>query len=200
MRYFLFAIFAILGYLLGSLNFSIIIGKLFYKTDVREYGSKNAGATNTLRTLGKIPAFTVLFLDAVKGVIAYFIAYLITKDYVISYVSATAAILGHNFPVFFGFRGGKGVITSLGAIFCLNPIIGGIVLAVAVLLIAVTKFVSLGSIFGAILAISLFFVMDRSLVKIILIFIIAGLLIYRHRSNVSRLIKGNENKITFKKS
>jgi len=199
MRYIILAVFAILGYLIGSLNFSIIIGKMFYKTDVRDHGSKNAGATNTLRTLGKIPAFTVLFLDAAKGVIACLLSYIITRDYIVSYTAATGAILGHNFPVFFGFRGGKGVITSLGAIFCINWQIGIIVLAASVAMIAIWKYVSLGAIFGSFLAIALFFVMDRSLPKIILIFIIAGLLIYRHRTNISRLLKGTENKLSFSK-
>ena len=192
-----YAIFAALGYLLGSLNFSLIIGKIFYKTDVRNHGSKNAGATNTLRTLGKLPAFIVLFLDATKGVAAYFLTYLITKDYLSAYISATAAILGHNFPIYFGFKGGKGVITSLGAIFCINPMLGVFVLAPALLLIAITKYVSLGSIFGALLAITLFFIFDNQPAKIVLILIIAGLLIYRHRANIVRLLKGTENKLTF---
>ena len=199
MKYIMLAVFAIVGYLIGSLNFSLIIGKLFYKTDVRDYGSKNAGATNTLRTLGKVPAFIVLFLDAIKGVIAYLAAYLLTKEHLPAYVAATAAILGHNYPVFFGFKGGKGVITSLGAIFCINPMIGGVVLTLSVLVIAISKYVSLGAVFGAFLAIALFLTLDFQIEKLVLILIIAGLLIYRHHANISRLFKGTENKISFKR-
>ena len=194
----MYALFAIAGYIIGSLNFSLIIGKIFYKTDVRDHGSKNAGATNTLRTLGKVPAFIVLFLDATKGVGAYFITYLITKDHLTAYVSATAAILGHNFPVFFGFRGGKGVITSLGAIFCMNPLLGLIILVSAVFVIAISSYVSLGAVFGAVTAITLFSIFDNSPEKLILILIITGLLVYRHRANIVRLYKGTENKLSFK--
>lgn len=194
-----YSIFIILGYLLGSLNFSIIIGKLFYKTDVREHGSKNAGATNTLRTLGKLPAILVLALDALKAVIAYFVAFLITKDTYISYTSATTAVIGHNFPVYFGFRGGKGVITSLLAIFCISPLIGGICLAFALVVIAISKFVSLGSILGAILALILVFSIDPINIKIILVSILAVMLIFQHRQNMKRLFNKTENKLSFSK-
>lgn len=194
-----YIIFIILGYLLGSLNFSIIIGKLFYKIDVREHGSKNAGATNTLRTLGKLPAIFVLILDAIKAVIAYFITYLITKDYYISYTSATTAVIGHNFPVYFNFRGGKGVITSLFAIFCISPIVALICLLFAVVVIALSKFVSLGSILSAILAMILIFIFDPVTIKIILIYILGIMLIIQHRQNIKRLINKTENKLSFTK-
>jgi glycerol-3-phosphate acyltransferase PlsY len=194
-----YIIFIILGYLLGSLNFSIIIGKLFYKIDVREHGSKNAGATNTLRTLGKLPAILVLILDAIKAVIAYFTAFLITKDYNISYTSATTAVIGHNFPIYFGFRGGKGVITSLLAIFCISPVIGWICLIFALIVISISKFVSLGSILSAILAIIFIFILDPVNIKIILICILGLMLIIQHRQNIKRLINKTENKLSFTK-
>lgn len=199
MDIFEYIIFIILGYLLGSLNFSIIIGKLFYKTDVREHGSKNAGATNTLRVLGKTPAIIVLVLDAIKAVIAYFVAFLITKNTYISYLAATTAVIGHNFPAYFGFRGGKGVITSLFAIFCISPLIGAIVLPFALIVIAISKFVSLGAILGAILALILVIFIDPVHIKIILISILVIMLIFQHRENVKRLLNKTENKISFKK-
>ena len=102
MKYLLYVIAALVGYLFGSLNFSIIIGKLFYKIDVREHGSKNAGATNTLRTLGTLPAVIVLIMDTFKAVAAYGVAYLFTRDLPTSYIAAITASLGHNYPVYFG--------------------------------------------------------------------------------------------------
>ena len=194
-----YVIFTVLGYLLGSLNFSIIIGKLFYKTDVREHGSKNAGATNTLRILGKTPAVLVLILDAVKAVIAYFLTFLLTKNVTLSYIAATGAVVGHNFPVYFGFRGGKGVITSLFAIFCISPMVGAIALVFALAVIAVSKFVSLGAILGAVLAVVLVFCVDPAGIKIILICILVVMLIFQHRANIQRLLNKTENKISFKK-
>jgi len=194
----MYAIFAVVGYLIGSLNFSIIIGKIFYKIDVREHGSKNAGATNTLRTLGKLPAIIVLILDSTKGILAFLITHAITKDNLTSYIAGTSASAGHSFPVFFGFRGGKGVITSIGTIFCINPILAAIILVAAVSVIAISKYVSLGAVFGAVLAVILFSIFDNTPEKLILIIIIAVLVIYRHRTNIGRLLKGTESKITFK--
>lgn len=192
----------IIGYLFGSLNFSIIIGKLFYHTDVREHGSKNAGATNTLRTLGTLPAVCVLVLDTVKAVVAYFVAFLITKDYAVSYLTATFASLGHNYPVYFGFKGGKGVTVSLGAVFCFSPLAGLCTLLVGVLVIAVSRFVSLGSISAAITApffVWIFCSSQYRVFALVLAIILALQIIIRHRANIKRLIAHNENKISFSK-
>lgn len=194
-----FIIFAILGYLLGSLNFSIIIGKLFYKIDVREHGSKNAGTTNTLRVLGKGPAIFVLLFDTFKAVIAYWVVLGITKNASISYVAAAAAVVGHNFPVFFGFKGGKGVATSLGACFCLNPLLGLFVLIIGVSTIALTRYVSVGSLAGSTSSIILFLFFDPNLLKLVLLVILTASMYIRHKENLKRLANHSENKISFSK-
>ena len=192
-------IFAILGYLLGSLNFSIIIGKLFYKIDVREHGSKNAGTTNTLRVLGKGPAIFVLLFDTFKAVITYWLVFAITKNLPISYVASAASVIGHNFPIFFGFKGGKGVATSLGACFCFNPLLGLFVLIIGVSTIAMTRYVSVGSLAGSTSSIILFAFFDPNPLKLILLAVLTVSMYIRHKENIKRLMNHTENKITFSK-
>lgn len=199
MIYWGYLLFAILGYLLGSLNFSIIIGKLFYKIDVREHGSKNAGTTNTLRVLGKGPAIFVLLFDTFKAVIAYWIVFAITKSNPLSYVAASAAVVGHNFPVFFGFKGGKGVATSLGACICLNPLIGLSVLLIGVGTIALTRYVSVGSLAGSTSSIILFAIFEPDPLKLILVTVLTVSMYARHHENLKRLWNHTENKISFHK-
>ncbi len=194
-----FILFAILGYILGSLNFSIIIGKLFYKIDVREHGSKNAGTTNTLRVLGKGPAIFVLLFDTFKAVIAYWIVFAITRNNPLSYVASAAAVVGHNFPVFFGFKGGKGVATSLGACFCLNPLLGLFVLIIGVGTIAITRYVSVGSLAGSTSSIILFAFFDPNPLKLVLLVVLTASMYIRHHENLKRLWNHTENKISFHK-
>lgn len=197
-----YILFAVLGYLLGSLNFSIIIGKLFYKVDVREHGSKNAGTTNTLRTLGKVPAIFVLLLDTFKAVIAYWLIFLLTQNVSYSYIGAATAVVGHNFPVFFGFKGGKGVATSLGACFCFDPLLGLYVLLVGVGMIAITGYVSVGSLSGSTSSIIFFAFLDHSPLKplkIVLLVVLTVSMYIRHHENLKRLWNHTENKISFKK-
>lgn len=194
-----YVIFAILGYLLGSLNFSIIIGKLFYHIDVREHGSKNAGTTNTLRTLGKAPAIFVLLFDTFKAVIAYWLTMLLIKNQQVSYIAAATAVLGHNYPVFFGFKGGKGVATSLGACFCLNPFLGLFVLLFGVGTIAISKYVSLGSLVGSTSSLFLFWFFDRDPLKLSILLFLTVLMYVRHHQNLKRLWNHTENKISFRK-
>lgn len=195
--------FIVVGYLFGSLNFSIIIGKLFYKTDVREYGSKNAGATNTLRVLGTVPAVCVLVLDTLKAVLAFLFTFWITKDRLISYLAATSASIGHNYPVYFGFKGGKGVTVSLGAVFCFHPLAGLCTLLTGVVIIALKRYVSLGSVTAAFSA--PFWVLlfcggsDLRGTAVFLTVILALQIIVRHRENIKRLVNHNENKISFHK-
>lgn len=195
--------FIVVGYLFGSLNFAIIIGKIFYKTDVREYGSKNAGATNTLRVLGTVPAVCVLVLDTLKAVFAFLFTFFITKDRFVSYLAATSASIGHNYPVYFGFKGGKGVTVSLGAVFCFHPLAGLCTLLTGVVIIALKKYVSLGSIAAAFSAPFwvLYFCRGSSLrsVAVLLTVVLALQIIIRHTANIKRLLNHNENKISFGK-
>ncbi len=203
MKYLLYVVAAVIGYLFGSLNFSIIIGKLFYKIDVREHGSKNAGATNTLRTLGTAPAVIVLIMDTFKAVAAYGVSYLLTKDLAVGYIAAVTASLGHNYPIYFGFKGGKGVTVSSGAVFCFNPLAGLCVFMTGVVVIIFSKFVSLGSILAAASApLWVWFFCKGSehfMLIIVATFILALQIIVRHHQNIKRLITKTENKISFKK-
>ena len=187
---------------------SVIISRKMAGFDVREKGSKNAGSTNVLRTVGKKAAIFTLICDVLKGVIAILIAMLIAKiakienPLLIKYVAGLAVALGHTFPIFFEFRGGKGVATSLGVLLMLNWKIGLISLIFALVLMAITKMVSVGSISAAILypILVLFMQEGKNFGVILLSFAIAGLVIFNHRSNIKRLKEGKENKLSFKKT
>ena len=208
---------AIIAYIIGSLNASIIISKVFLKEDIRNSGSGNAGATNMLRTYGKKMAIATLLFDVFKGVVAVILAGLVDKLLPgslregasfanshllgnLGYIAGLFVALGHNFPIFFGFKGGKGVATGIGVIFALNPAIGAIVLVVAISIMAITRIVSLGSIIGAALfpLLLLAFGLGKgsfSVVSIVIASLLALLVIVRHHSNIKRLINGTENKL-----
>ena len=202
---------AVLAYLIGSINFSIIFSKKFAGFDVREKGSGNAGTTNMLRSVGKKAAAITLICDILKGVVAigiaiglsyFFNAY--NKSLLVQ-IAGIAVVIGHTFPVFFGFKGGKGVATSIGILIMSNWEIGLICLAVGITLIIITKMVSLGSCVAAILfAILSFIIKDNYIIAqgspyTIYSIILAVLILFNHRSNIVRIIKGKENKISFKK-
>lgn len=205
---------ALVAYLLGSVNLSIIICKLMGKGDIREQGSGNAGTTNTLRTLGKLPAAAVLIWDVLKGVISVLLAkWIITlgtgdidanlvaeyRDYAMV-ISAIMAVLGHNFPIYFGFKGGKGVATSLGVIIAIEwwPI-AITCLVFALVMIIVTRTVSIGSIIGAILyPILAYFAgteFHNEWIYLALALILSASILYRHKANIKRIKDGTENKI-----
>ena len=195
----------LIAYLIGSINFAIIFSKKFAGFDVREKGSKNAGTTNVLRTVGKKAAALTLICDILKGVVAVLIAMLAAKIWeesdieVLKYLAGLFSIIGHTFPVYYGFKGGKGVATSLGVLLVVNPQIGGICLVFALVIMAATKWVSLGSIAAATLfPILTVFMTDNFGAKVISI-IIALLVIFNHRANIKRLKNGTENKLSFKK-
>lgn len=208
----------------GSVNLSIIISKLMGKGDIREQGSKNAGTTNTLRVLGVGPAIAVLIWDVLKGVIAVWLARLVAMlgqeanptqfNEVWTYgimLASIGAVLGHNYPVYFGFRGGKGVATSLGIILAIEWKIGLACLVLGVAGIAITKMVSIGSLLAALLYPILVFIMGGTfdthfssspLIHSIYIgfSIVMMLSVYiRHRANIKRIYEGTENKLSFKK-
>ncbi|MGV3488071.1 MAG: glycerol-3-phosphate 1-O-acyltransferase PlsY [Tuberibacillus sp.] len=186
----------ILAYLIGAISFSIIITKLIKKEDIRNFGSGNAGATNTMRVLGKGPAIIVLLLDVLKGIIAILIAKAFgLEDWAIA-VTGLLAIIGHNWPVYFGFRGGKGVATTIGVICMLLLTPGLIAGAVAIIIIILTRYVSLGSLIftvGTPIVALIFGSYPNS--YIIVAALIAVLSLWKHRSNIGRLFQGTENKI-----
>ena len=206
-----YIIVTIIAYLLGSISFSVIISKKMAGFDVREKGSGNAGTTNVLRTVGKKASIITLICDVLKGVVAILVAYiagLILKDSVdkalLIQLAGLAVIIGHTLPIFFGFKGGKGIATALGVLLITNWNIGLICLVFALVLMIITKMVSLGSLAAAVLFPILIIFMPHTsyLVDgnyIIYGILIAALVIFNHRANVKRLLTGTENKIDFKK-
>ncbi len=206
-----YIIVAVIAYLLGSISFSVIISKKMAGFDVREKGSGNAGTTNVLRSVGKKAAVITLIFDVLKGVVAVLVAYIagnIVKDGIdkalLIQIAGLLVIVGHTFPIFFGFKGGKGIATALGVLLITNWNIGLICLVFALVLMALTKMVSLGSISAAILfpVLILFMPHTAYLVDgnyIIYSILIAVLVVFNHRANVKRLLSGTENKLDFKK-
>ena len=201
-------IMAIVAYLIGSINFSVILSKKMAGFDVREKGSGNAGTTNMLRSVGKKAAAITLICDILKGVVAILIAMLAGKilansnSSLLVQIAGISVILGHTFPIFFKFKGGKGVATSLGVLIMSNWQIGLICLVFALVLIILTKMVSVGSIAAAILyPVLTLFIPQNYIVPgnyIIYSVILAVLIVFNHRENVKRLLSGTENKISFK--
>ncbi|MBR3674342.1 MAG: glycerol-3-phosphate 1-O-acyltransferase PlsY [Clostridia bacterium] len=200
---------ALVAYLIGSVNFSVIISKRIAGFDVRERGSGNAGTTNMLRSVGKGPAALTLILDIAKGLVAILIAFLIGKisdeanAAVLVQLAGFFVVLGHTFPVFFGFKGGKGVATSLGVLLFINPLIGLICLVFALAVMAFTRMVSLGSIMAAILfPVLTLFIKDNYIADgytyVFFGIAMAVLVIFNHRSNLKRIYTGKENRLSFK--
>lgn len=196
---------ALVAYLIGSISFSVIFTKKLAGFDVREKGSKNAGSTNVLRTAGKKVAILTLVCDVLKGVIAVLFAKFIGKvdnfeytEYLVQ-LAGLMVVLGHTFPIFFGFKGGKGVATSLGVIMIINWQIGLICLVFALILMILTRIVSLGSVAAAILfpVLTLFITENYSVPGDYRIFgILLGVFVcFNHRANIKRLLKGEEKRI-----
>lgn len=205
MSVFLFLLCAVIGYAIGSVNSSILVGK-FYGTDVRTQGSKNAGLTNTLRVLGKKAALMVLVGDILKGVIAVLIGLLLMKwadesalGDLYGVMAGTFAVIGHNWPVYFGFKGGKGILTTATVIFMLDWRIGLIVLALFIIVVAIFRMVSLGSIIASAAVPVVALALGHTVAFILFMLFLAALAIYRHKANIGRLVNGTENKLSFKK-
>ena len=202
----------IVGYLLGRLNFSIIFTKIFAKTDVRDHGSGNAGFTNTIRTAGKKVGILVFICDALKAVAAILIAMAVAKwlpfDNYVQYgkfAAALGAVLGHNFPLYYGFRGGKGIVVSIAIIYSLNWITGCFTLGAFLVVFAITGIVSLSSLTGAAAVMITTLVMylngwaDVEVVQLVLMLVMGVLAIYMHRANIKRLLNGTESSFKKKK-
>ena len=197
-------IIAIGAYLIGSINFSILLSRIISGKDIRQSGSGNAGATNMLRTYGKKMGVLTLLLDLLKGIVVIVVCRLMSIGEEWTYIAGVCVALGHNYPIFFGFKGGKGVATSLGVAFVLDWQIGILVAVIGVSVIAITRYVSLGSMLGgAIFIVAEIFKMiylgEFNIIKAVCSIILGGLLIYRHRANITRLLNGTENKLGAKK-
>ena len=198
----------VVAYLLGSLNFSIIVSKLLLKKDIRDFGSGNAGTTNSYRVMGGAKASFVIIGDALKGIAAVMLVNPIVGEYqgsidVIRALVGAAAVFGHAFPVFFDFRGGKGVLTTAAVVLCLDYRVCLIAVIIFLLLVALTRYVSVGSIvavWSAPVSFSVFYGINmNSLVFILLGAVLAAFVTILHRSNIKRLLSGTENKFSFKK-
>lgn len=185
----------ILAYLLGSIPSGLWVGKLFYGKDIREHGSGNLGATNTFRTLGVKAGFAVTLLDILKGTLATLLPQLLdVSTHIHPLLAGTIAVVGHMFPIFAGFRGGKAVATSAGILLGYAPLIFLGMVLVFFITLYISKYVSLTSMITAIAAlITSIFVKDVPL--IIVLGVLTIFICYRHRSNIKRIIDGTEPKV-----
>lgn len=206
-----YIIVGLVAYLIGSISFSVIISKKVGGFDIREKGSGNAGATNMLRTVGKKAAVLTLICDILKGIVAILFAVIVgviakngDKSLLIQ-IAGILVVVGHTFPIFFGFKGGKGVATALGVVLMTNYKIGLICLVFALVLIALTKMVSMGSVGAAILfPVLVLFIHTNYTISdgssyFVYSIILAVIIAFNHRGNIQRILNGTENKISFKK-
>ena len=190
-----FVVAAAISYLLGSIPNGLILGKAIWGVDLRQHGSKNIGATNAWRTIGKAGGISIFALDFLKGAISAYLGLHLGGSELAGVLCGILAIAGHSWSVFLAFKGGKGVATGLGVIAALMPEVTLIVFAVWFAIVYFTGYVSLGSIVGAALVpiLTLFFGLHTEF--LILGLIAAVFIIYRHKSNIERLLKGTESKI-----
>jgi glycerol-3-phosphate acyltransferase PlsY len=205
-----FAIATILAYLIGSIPTAIIIGKVFYKIDIREEGSGNAGATNTIRVLGLKAGIPVLLIDVFKGWVAVFIAHFFHDgrtsfpDVIdLEIILAIAAVIGHVLPLYAGFKGGKGIATLLGIGFALYPLSTFIAVVIFIVVLSISGYVSLGSIIASVtFPIVYIFVLGNTeyLSLIVLAVAVAIFVPITHRKNIKRLMNGEETKFKVKKN
>lgn len=207
----------IISYLLGSCNSSIIVVRLLKHEDIREKGSKNAGLTNTLRCYGKMPALLTLIGDLGKGIVSVLLSILVFRLLVgsgsfdkqtVGYISGIAAIAGHIFPIYYGFRGGKGILVSSSILIVIDPLTFAIIIPFFAVVLLISKYVSVASISAALFYPVLTFLLhyfaeseplSTCIVHTVLVAVTSALLIYMHRSNIQRLRNGTENKFFGKK-
>lgn len=189
----------LLGYLYGSIPFALVIGKVFYNTDVRESGSSNLGGTNAGRVLGKKAGISVIVLDALKAVIIFYLSsYLSLKFNLnpdIKYLAGLACIFGHCYPIFAEFRGGKAVSTSLGYFLCIEPLYAVVAIVVFLLVLKISKYVSLSSISTALIVLCITPFLAVSITAKLCMLVAVILLVYRHKDNIKRIKNHTESKI-----
>ena len=194
----------LLAYLLGSLSFAVIVSKSFGLSDPRSYGSKNPGATNVLRSGNKVAAIATLLLDGLKGWLPVMLVRWFGTDYGLGdgtvAAVALAAFVGHLYPIFFQFKGGKGVATAAGVLLGINGVLGLATLATFGIVVFFSRYVSLASMAAAVFAPFFYLLGDRAawnVDKSIVLALVAmgALLVYRHRENIGKLLKGTESKL-----
>ena len=199
----IYMIIIIISYLLGNISTSYIVAKRLAGVDIRTQGSGNAGSTNVLRTLGKKAGALTFVGDVLKGLIAVLMARLIAygmnmDQSICAYLAVVAVVLGHNYPVFLGFKGGKGVATSLGSMLGMNPFIALICLGFFIIIVAITKYVSLGYILGIALSPIIMLINHNTKGVLVTLFLTISVAI-THKENIKRLLSGTERKIGEKK-
>ncbi|EMI9089439.1 MULTISPECIES: glycerol-3-phosphate 1-O-acyltransferase PlsY [Bacillus] len=187
----------IVSYLLGSIPFALVVGKIGYGIDIREHGSGNLGGTNTFRTLGKKAGFIVTIADILKGTLATSLPIIFGLD-VHPLWFGLAAVLGHVYPIFAKFRGGKAVATSAGVLLCYSPVVFAILAVVFFSLLFTTRYVSLSSMVTAVVAV-IASIVSGDKIFIIAMCLLAGMVIYKHRANIGRIINKTEPKANFSK-
>lgn len=194
----------ILGYLMGSLSFAVMTAKIFGLPDPRTYGSGNPGATNVLRGGKKLAALITLLGDATKGAVAIWIAHVLlagSPELAVGVaLTGLAAFLGHLYPLYFRFKGGKGVATALGILLAFHWMLGTAVLVIWLVIVLATRYVSLGSVVAAISAAPVALYLNASIVMALAVSVMGLLIIWRHGGNLRRLRAGTENKIFAKKA
>lgn len=207
-----FALTIITSYLIGSINSAIIVTRVIAKKDIRDMGSGNAGLTNVLRTVGKLPALFTLMGDVLKGVIAVIIGKILfslignvggAEDLAMigGYISGFFAMIGHVFPIYYRFKGGKGILVSVSILLVIDPLVGLILIALFAVLVTATRMVSVGSIAAAFsYPIATYIVhaikgRENALVEAILAGCIGAVVVFMHRHNIKRIINGTENKL-----
>ena len=199
----------IASYILGSIPTAVWVGKWFFNTDVRNYGSGNAGATNTIRVLGPVAAIPVFVIDLLKGFCAVELTYLCKSNFhehneifaLFKVVISMIVVIGHVFPLFAGFRGGKGIATSLGVILALFPISAIIATCIFIIGLLISHYVSLSSLIAAFIFpfVNIFVFDIREWAYLIFVIVLSLFVIFSHRKNIRRLLKGEEAKFFFKK-
>ncbi len=195
---------AVIAYLLGSMNFAIIISDRRYKEDIRSHGSKNAGMTNMMRTYGKSAAGLTLLGDALKAMVSCLLGYAAFGT-TGAYIAGLFCIIGHVFPLYYRFKGGNGVVTAAVTVLMCNPIVFLILFIMFVVIVAFTKYISLGSVMCMLLYPIVLDRMNKWLygysgLEILFSLLMAVLIIAKHKENIGRLLKGSESKFSFKKS
>lgn len=192
-----------IGYVLGSIPFALVIGKVFYKTDIRNFGSKNLGGGNAGRVLGKKAGLSVMTLDILKVALAIFLTSFFKHADIVMVIAGLFAAIGHCFPVFAGFKGGKAVATMYGFLFGM-ALFGAYDLRIFVfplivflIVLYLSKIISLSSICSALFITAYIGLTDDSLVMLRALIIFSVLIIWRHRKNIEKMIRGEENKISW---
>ena len=196
----------VVPYLLGSINFAIIISGKRFNDDVRSHGSGNAGMTNMLRTYGKRAAALTLGGDALKAIVAALVGYFM-MGMTGAYIAGFFCVLGHTFPIFFKFKGGKGVVTAAASMLMCNPLVFLVLLVLFVVIVGIWRYISLGSIMCALLYPVVLNGVDKILlpqhtsgIYIIFVILTAVLVVLKHKDNIKRLLEGKENKLSFKRN